>query len=469
MKKILSLLLALSLVLSSAVLFSSCSRVKERDLKNEPVQTLLGATKRTFAEFFDVDKAFYRTASEATSGGSVALTLSGKRLLGDGADRITETLYFDEDGERIVADTLLAREDESASLRVFADEEGVVLVSEALFGGGDAYGIGFEDLLSRFESSALADGLSEDVRDRLKSLAMTLEKTAEEKDAEDLESIVERALRALTPVTGTEELSADGETVTATTLTYVLSRATVKEALSVLVQDLMPVGEEKAEALAEIESMYSETESFRYTLKIAIGKRSGRLLEVILEGEYTDSFDGLTKSEDWVVRNGSRLALRFGETEISVRYKGTYTVDGFTVGESTQDLSYRITKSEQNGVVTYHATAETRVGGDIVYAREGSLAYTRATGALRIETENEEGTPIAISGKLTAKEGEASLVFDSLSMNDATVSFEIRLTFRAKASIPAKPASTKDVLAMTEAELSALKARLAENIGGLLF
>ena len=456
MKKLLSLLLVLSMILTSTVLFSSCSRVSEKDLEKEAADTIKTAASKSVTEFFDMNEDLFEAAAEAFKGGSVSLSLGGgEAIFGGALGEISETIYFDEDGEKIVSDTEVDIDGEKYSLRLYADDKSIVAGSDNLFGSKKAFSLSLEDLADQLDGSALLEyiGMSQSELVELTELAESIDKmlSEEKKEAEDIEQIINDALAELEPETDTEDIeTADGD-VACRTVTYTLNKSNIKAAAEILIKGLMPKGDARDEAIDALDDMFDEDQTFSAEIKAAVAKKGGRLvmLEMKSKTGYSVSGDGYyyERHED------STMTLLFGETEISckIKSKGEYTDSYSETREHTEEYAVKLTKEDDGDKVKYKLTA--KEDGEAVVT--GTLTYTKDSGKLKL-TVDSYGDTFALEGKITGDKKKATVEVSSVTMDDVTVDLDIKLTFDAEAKMPAKPSNAKDILDMDEDDIEAL-------------
>lgn len=440
MKKFLALLLSLSLVCSSLVLLSSCSRVKEKDLTRSGAETLSNALAQTVTDFFCFDEALLSVAGEAFTSGSASVSVSGKQLLGNTLEKVSETVYFHED--RTVLDSVVKYDGETYSLRTYFDEKGITARSDALLGEG-IYALTYEGLLSKLDGSLLLDllPLGEDTLAEIKEAFARLDRSG----ASDVDTaeVLNAALEKLLPRTETLDVTTEEGTVSAVAVSYTINTATLTAALKVIAERGY-TGEAQRTALAEIENMIPAGVGFDFGLTFALDKKSGKLVEITLGGEYRVPVDTETVTLSY------DAAVKFSENAI----KATLTTDT-KVGDTTQGKkmwSALITRRVDDVGARY--TLRTEADGEALLSYD--FTYTKATGAISIKSLSEKTTLFEICGNVTLDKKTASIRLNSLVMGEVTVSFEVAITFTAEAVTPEIPTGAKDILTLSAEEAEAL-------------
>lgn len=440
MKKFLALLLSLSLVCSSLVLLSSCSRVKEKDLTRSGAETLSNALAQTVTDFFSFDEALLSVAGEAFTSGSASISVSGKQLLGNTLEKVSETVYFHED--RTVLDSVVKYDGDTYSLRTYFDEKGITARSDALLGEG-VYALTYEGLLSKLDGSLLLDllPLGEDTLAEIKEAFARLDRSgASDVDTED---VLNAALEKLLPRTETLDVTTEEGTASAVAVSYTINTATLTAALKVIAERGY-TGEAGQAALAEIEHMIPVGVGFDFCLTFALDKKSGKLVEITLGGEYRVPVDTETVALFY------DAAVKFSENAI----KATLTTDT-KVGDTAQGekmWSALITRRVDDAGARY--TLRTEADGKALLSYD--FTYTKATGAISIKSLSEKTTLFEICGNVTLDKKTASIRLNSLVVGEVTVSFEVAITFAAEAVTPEIPTGAKDILTLSAEEAEAL-------------
>ena len=440
MKKILALLLSLSLVCSSLVLFSSCSRVKEKDLTRSGAETLSNALARTVTDFFCFDEALLSVAGEAFTAGSVSASVSGKTLLGNTLEKVSETIYFHED--RTVLDSVVKYDGDTYSLRTCFDEKGITARSDALFGEG-IYALTYEGLLSKLDGSFLFDllPLGEDTLAEIKEgLALLDRSGVSDVDAEE---VLNAALEKLLPRTESLDVATEEGSVSAIAVSYTINTATLGAALKVIAERGY-TGEAQQAALAEIENMIPAGVGFDFGLTFALDKKSGKLVEITLGGEYRMLVDTETVTLSY------DAAVKFSENAIKATLTTDTKVGDTSQGKATQGA--HITRRVDDAGASYTLRTE----ADGVTLLSGSLTYTKATGELLIKSTATDASALEIRGNVTLGDKTASIRLNSLTVGEITLSFEVAITFTAEAVTPEIPTGAKDILTLSAEEAEAL-------------
>lgn len=467
MKKLISVLLVFSMLLSVSVLFSSCSRIREKDLEKDAQGVITDAIGRAYASFFDMEPRVTEVAEKALGGGSMRFSLAGKTLLGDAIGKIEMTTYFNAEDRRSVVDALVNYEGEDLTLRTHCDKNSLAFVSEDVFGSGTAYAISFSTLLTDLDNSALLEmmGMSDTDLAELKDALSAMDDMMEglEKTEEELARIYNEVLETLLPVVGTEDVAVGEKSTACVTVTYTINNDTLKNAATLWIERMVTDAEDRACAISDLEESLAEADGeYEMIIKLYVGKKSRSLVKMTLESETVKSedwgeLDGVS-DEDYTERTTQTMELLLSATEISLTGNGK-TSAWYLDEDSTTAYAFKLKKSGTANQVAYDFTASLTEDGETVEPMSAKLTYQKQSGDFTftitvVEDEAEEPTVLTFLGKITVSEKEAVIAINSVTAEDVTIAFQASITYIAEAETPAAPENAKNILTLSEEEVN---------------
>lgn len=453
MKKILSLLLALSVIFASLALFSACSGgevVPDGDGNTDDGN---GATETavSLSDFFALGENVTAPIKAALAGGSVKLSIGkSTTLFGADFDGFAETLYFSEGS--IVSDTSLGIAGESYGARLFFDKNGVVAEGEGLFGSDMAYMVDFATVLGMEESLLLAylfDGPMD-----LEALLGGYDLNTVTPDS--VNQLMSDVIACFSPVNGTENGYA--------TVTYTLNAQTMTAVFN-KIADFVGLSEEMREEIFDLEEDNAETG----TLVLYYGSNNAVAKAVMtINAVYEGS--------------SSTQVISFAVTESQIKYevarRSTYSYDGVTETYS-HTTALLLDKTVSGDTVTFALSSVDTYDDEEPIVFEGlRVSYNQATGAFTITANGTDNGTMTFSGVILTTDGETKIAITSITVEDVTVALDISLTFTASAVAPQKPQDAKNLLTLAEDEveallgnmenapLTALLARMLSGFGG---
>ena len=469
MKRLLSVILVLTMLFSCTVAFSSCSKVGEKSFEEDAQGVIKDSLKTAYGAFFADESGMGEMASAAFRGGMMHLSLESETLLGE-IDKIEETVYFDEETGRYVSDTAVTYAGETLSLRAELLDKVLTLSGETVFGSTQAYAVNFATMLADMDGSHLlaflgmtSEAIAE-LKDQLSSLTDVLEENALT-EAEEV-ALVNEMLALLRPTLAAEEL--DGQDCI--TVTYTIDNDTVYAAAKKWIEGTVKDETKRAEELASLdENVANADTNILYTLKLSVAKKSGALVRAELSGSE-NSLD-----EEYPESTTMQMTLTVGETEISLsgseKTSAWYQIEDKTTAYAVK-LTKEVGESETKYVFSMSETEDeetkTPLSFTYTYAKETG-AFTLALNALDEETE--EVNSISVAGKLIVDETSATLQLDSITSGEVTLAVKFSLSFRKDAEMPAA-ASGKNILTLTEEETEKFltdfsESKLAQLLGDI--
>ncbi|MBQ9735386.1 MAG: hypothetical protein IJV96_01200 [Clostridia bacterium] len=466
MKKTLSLILVLCMLVTACFVFSSCSQVTIKDAETNTQSVLSEAMKNTMSGFFSGNADTSKIIKKALTSGSLTVGFEGNEdLLGEDV-KVLETIYSNQKDKEYVSDTTVTFGGETLNARIFLDKTGIAFNSQALLGSDRTLAINVATLAEKFETSALKElilpnGAEEEELAQIVQMLGTLKTeyealfadASEENLAEEINEIY--ALMGRVVSEETVEM-ADGKSADCVVITYTLTNATLKELAEKILAKANLTGDQKTDAEAALDEAIAEINkavSFALTEKIYINQKTNKVVK--------ETINGTVVRLDEEDSNGTvDVELVFGDTEIKLM--GTFDVAGTT---ATADIT--LTKEEKNGSEAYKLVVNAGDGkGAVVNFLNVTYTYTKSTGAIVVAADlygEEERATVTLNGSMTTDKTEAKIEFTSLVIDEETYNFKVSLTFNKEATMPDRPADTKDIMVLTAEEWEALAQEIAEG------
>ncbi|MBR2986996.1 MAG: hypothetical protein IKC63_03155 [Clostridia bacterium] len=446
MKKIVSLLLALSMIVSMLISFTSCDAFTLEDIENDPFSALSDSLKESLLRFFDDDYGIDGIVSDALEHGSTEVSFSSE-LLGE-VSGVTATLYSDKKESLAMASLVATLNGTPYGINAHLSQEGMILDSELLFGTSGAIAILYDSFRERFEESDLAKYLemNKETIAKIKTLILSTADTVEESFTEAGETVVARA---------NEFLALLKQTITAETLN--------DEACAVITytvdNDVILAVAEKAMTLAELTE--DEKEAMRRDLaldtldsraidleaKVYVSLADGYLLKASLTGSAGDKGDETPGTLEF--------SLTFSDEKIAL--VGSYTADGEPV---SMESAIHKTVGDINTRYTFSTT--TKIKGKEFTVSPLSFSYNRENRTFKLTLDMLAGEA-TLKGAISSSRKEAKIAITDMEMGLISLSFDLSVTFRKGVDVPEAPENTRDIVDMTEAEWEATMANVNEN------
>lgn len=461
MKKTLSILLSVVILLSSCVFFSSCTKVSEKDVTKEPYKTLSKAYAETLMQIFTDDANVLPAIQKATQKGAVSFSLKSKTLFADsGIDEIRDTVYLNAEEVKMANDLALTFNGEDYSARFFMDEDGLILQSEDLLNQKTAFALSPETLAEHFKTSDLAALLfpEQDLSEIQKALEQ-LEEAYEDffdslEDAdESAEEEFERVSRIFKQSVLKQKI--DGKPYLA--VSYTINNETIKAFLREYKDEIA----DPENALDEAISQLDESAAIDFTLRLFLNQKTALIDEITLKGSVTD----LTTEE----KTKSEIDAKFLFAADSIQ--GLLELNE---GEDHGEAELLLKKEEKDGAVRYQLTVKLDDNGEKTEFAPVSYEIEKKSGEFALEFDlkdvlDDETAFVVIEGKLEGESDRASIVIHSIRYDEVTLNLELQLLFEAGKAMPAEPKEPKDVILLTQDEIATLINDISTSkIGSLL-
>ncbi len=488
MKKILSFLLVLCMLVSCCVAFTSCDSIDAKAVEKDPQAALDDATSNRMEEFFSDDAGMGRIIYEAMRSGSLSLDFQGGKDIWGKDIGINETIYFNQKKDKYVSDTTVTWDEETISARIFVDENGIGFNSESILGNNDTLLVNFSTLAEQFKTSALKDMLdvsSSEMAELQKTLDLLNEEYAKlfseesRKEAEEKSKELINEIYALLEQTVSEEKLEKGDaSLDCVSITYSITNETIKELLKKLKTEIEEVVEDKEDVVTVMHTLdeaiksIDDTVDINMSLKVYLNKKNTMLEQISFNGTCIlpqDSKIGSAASLDKLSLN---LDLTFDDNEITLTGDAKF-------GDKKFDVNASLVKEVKDRKVSYKLTVNAGDGkGATVNFINAEYAYDKKSGDLQISadiySEGTERINISLAGSLEVTKSVAKLQFNKLQYSDEdtekTYKFNFAVTFTKSAVMPELPKDAKDIVTMTELEWDALMEDFTENsvLGKLL-
>lgn len=457
MKKIVSSLLVLCLLVTGCLFFTSCGKVKAADLEENPQAVLNEAMKNTTSDFFEGDAKTGKVVKEALETGALTLSFASDDLMGGALTKISETIYMDAKNGKAVSDTLVTMGGEDLTARIFFDKEGLALNSEAILGSDKTLGINLTSFSEKFANSALVELFridrmtAQEIADTVAELKDQWMMNKEESKAKT-ETLLNDIYAAMKQEASEEKIELpNGKKVKCVVASYTLSNETIRAALDKAMADL---DEESKKSLNEMLDEVFASLELNLTEKIYINTKTNKAIKETVTGTVTteiveyDERGVETKKKETATLN---MEVLFTDTEISV----SIDVTGI---EEPASAKLALTKEKDGGKTTYKASFDVTEEGKTTNQLTASYSFNKDDGkielALDMLDEEEEGDgkrwTAKLTGKLETTDNMVKLTVDSATIGSITATFEAVISFQTGVEIPAKPEGVLDVVELTQ-------------------
>ena len=471
MKKIFSLLLVVCMLLSSCIVFSSCAKVSQKDAEKDPQAVLSDAFGNTGSTFFEDEnsKQLLEIIAKALENGSLSLVVESDMLKDQiGLGKITETLYMNSKDQRVVSDTVVNYNNEDLSARIFLDKNGLMLNSESVLGNTNTYALYPANIAEKFPNSIIASmigldasAMPEELSAILNSVKDTWESAFANIDSEKADENANALLATLKQTVETDKYeNAEGKNVKCVQISYEITNQTLKDFVNKALELANVTDQSMKDAASEVLEELEALGDMEGYLKIRINQKTNSVEKIFLGITFKDKYNGSTL-------NNIYAEIIFGENEIALNTRameGTYNFE----------TSMKLTKTVADDAVTYALTvtesdteghSATPLTGSFVQKKNGEFTLS----AVATEDEDEK-TEFELKGKLTVNKEDATIAINSFKSGDITVEFNVSLTFKTEAEMPAAPTDAKDVMDLTEADIESIMSDFQNSkLGKLIF
>ncbi len=440
MKKLISIVLILSMLMVGCVMFSSCGAISEKDLQNDPHSALNEAWQKTVERFFEEDKEAAKILKKAADKGKYTVKLGSDDATIE-MPSIEATVYTDSKAQKVVADLALDVNGTKIAAEMYANDEMLAMTAPSILGSNDAYAVYFstlaDDLNNRFSGGIGAgvdvneEMINELVKlwnDAFAQLSSNAEQKAElKKDFKEFCDELEMSI------------STEDDMIV---VSFVLDNETIKDALG---------------DAAALDGLFTDSDInellenviFDFDADITINPKKGYIEEIVVDGDVT--YTGSTVSLD--------ASVEFSDEEIALAFKGS--ADGQSINANAT-----LKKSKTDDKTSYKLVV--KGGTDNVTAKLFDATYSITNdGDIKFSAdifEDENSTiKIGFKGKYKVSDDKISFSIKELSADGETVELDLSISAQAVEDIPKFPDAPKNIITMSEDEWMALVEKITSG------
>lgn len=450
MKKLLSILLVISMLITTCVLFTSCNKVTIKNVENKPYETLNNAYKDAMAEFLTDDANIKRAIGGTLKNGAATISLESKSLLGDaGINKISDTIYFDAQNKKYVNDITVNLKDQDIAGRFFVDKNGILISSEDVLNNKNTYGIYPETLAQKFKTSTIASTIfagqnHDEIQDMLNKFKEAYKEVFEAEET-NIEAEFNK-LAGLLKQTFTEEKIEKTNYIVAT---YTISNATVTDLLNAYKDDINKIAEASGEEgdISDLIKDMNESLDFDFAIKVYINAKTALIEKNTISGVLTN------KEDDENVTGTINGEITFAPQAINVKLEAKNT----STDESAK-FEAVINKTVDGSTVKFDVNI--KVSEDDISKEMNPYTYTfnKDSGDFTIKLDlsdivDDEKAIIVVSGNIKSDNSGAEIVITSVKYDDTTINLNLSIKFEPNKQIPQAPSDVKDVVDMTEDDI----------------
>lgn len=494
MKKLLSLIIVLCMVLSVCFTLASCQDpavdpsgnggkdiISVKDFEDNLWGALLTVSKNTTTDFFGDYKAVGDIVANVGNGGSVSVIFESDSLMGD-ITSIKETIYMNGKGKEFVSDTSVNFAGEELAGRIFIGKDGLIVNGESLLGSDKSLAINPATLAEKFANSTLAQLFElpaenmEMVIEIMETVNTAYQSLFEAEGNTDIENAID--ISKYIDILNMSVAEENGSIVISNTL----DNATVKALYEAMFNDYINIFKgiisefDIPEADAAIEDLelqidavmasIDETIEINVTNKIYVDKKTAKVTKTTVNGTLVGK----------QVEEGENDTIIVEGTTTYTDDKLVYDLD-MVNGDEAIGMDYTITKAIVNDAVTYSLKMsgyETLDGEtDTTDLADMTLVYIKASGAysltMTVDVYGEKQTVI-LEGTAKVEGDTLTLELTSVTMGDITVKCRFALIFDKEATIPTRPTDALDVVDLTEDQIMEIMTEFMESpLGQIIF
>ncbi len=490
MKKIVSLLLIVSLLIACVATLASCSDgISAKDLENNAGEVLGNAAQQSFSTFFAGGNTGIGSVLEKTADkGKYTILLNSDSLFGE-LTEIKEVIYVDNKNDAFVSDTGVVYGGETLSAMVYGKNNTVAISGQSIFGDATALLINPKTLSTKLSGSEIAKLLDMDANtasevglfiNNMVNTGMLDLGSYGEKFAKLYNDILSKMDKKIT----TEKI----DNVDCLVTTYTLDNDAFKDIIDVVyafasenmvvMSSSEAADEATAETKAELRQMLNElvaSVDVDMEIKMAIDSKTSALYSVKVKGDlkvettYTDyeydvNADG-DKIEKEVIKTSTET-FDIDATLIITDAKIALDID-MTADEEDVSLAAELTKKITDGDVKY----ELKITGD---AEAGSLNILTAScehkknGDLTVEIAIPQGlggavTKATFKGSLKAENDKLELIVNSIKVGTQEIDLELTVIAETVDKLPEFPANAKDIVDLSAEECQTIMQKVMES------
>ena len=466
MKRLISVLLLLSLLTASCLFLGSCDRASEKDLEKDPTTALGTALDNASSSFFTDDADIGGIIADALKEGKLEISFDGGDIAED--VEVNETIYFNQKDKQYVSDTTVSFDGEEIFGRIFINDKGFAVSSEDLLGSDKTLLVDLSTIGDAFEDGFLGEMIDDD--EIIDMLVELFDYTAEQyalafsDDAEERNAQMNEMLALLRPTTTTEKIDINGDSVKCVIVTYTIDNDTIADLFEYSIELLPEMYLEEmgvsADDIDEMIDELNEVAEIDLTATVAINKKQNAIAKI--------DFGGTVEIEGTAIE--ADIEAVFSETAITM----TAEIEG---DEFAVAVTADLTKEETKEGVEY--ALELNVEYNDAEINLLNLTYTyEKSGDFTVEADiyNFEGGKdryeATITGKVTSEKKSAEILIDSFALDlggeEIEAEFELAFTFYKEAEIPEIPSDAIDIADMDEEDWAELIEEIEDGMLGAL-
>ena len=450
MKKI-SALLAIVMLLSAFVFaFSSCSpALTVGSVQNDPVKALNEAFNKSNAEFFKDDTGIIDVIAQSLNKGSVNISADLTQLVMSPV-KFDMTAYNDGNSKKSSLNLNVTIGEENISGKVFLNSDGLIYSSEDLFGTAQAYLFNPETIASSLAGSALGNVLgsnAEVLRETAEEYAKIL-KQWKESSIEKSNENTKKLLEALNYT-----VNDAGENVA---IELNINNETFAKAFDLIIDQVYANESDKASIKEQFNAILNSAETeLNIDVKAAyfILKNGGMLDKIKINGDIGIENSGVALDMEYSV-NAEKISIFANAKSVS----GSVETDIF-------NLNIETVKTKTDATVKYTTTASMKSGNTTINIGSITFEHNNSEGKYKLEltlakelfgyTEN---MTVSVSGDAKREGGKVTLTVSKISapalLNGSDLTLDIKLVFDKDAKLPEFPNDAKDILTLSEKEIT---------------
>ncbi len=496
MKKILSLILACTMLLGCITVFAACDDSNNGDnnqqqlnnaitkelLEADPAKALGIALEQSLNSFFSDDLGTDAILAKAAEKGKYTLSFASNDLMGSALTKISETIYTDTTAGQIVSDAAFTYNGEELSALIFFNKNGLALSSEAIFGDNTTLLFNPTTFAENLKGSLLAEILELDSAtcdEILAALEMTTSGENVEFAAmeEAFTTFFARLLPLIKPTVTTENENGKNYLVATYTVDNVMIKNLLTESFDFIKENKWLFGEElftdgytegefDTELDMTLDMFLNEFDNYcniDLKAKAYVEADTSKLTKITFKGDINivNEVTGEYEYSDAPMSMPINVDMTLSFSDLLIALEGKITVQGQVL-----KMNASIAKSQENGGVAYHLVASIGVGPATVEFLRGSFTRTQNgdfTLQITLLPDSPEEINASVKGNLTVTDKAVTLTINSISAAGQTITFDLKLSAEAVDSIPQMPANAKDIMSLTEKEWEELVIKMYES------
>jgi len=475
MKKLLSVLLVLSMLVTSCIFFVSCDKVSVKDVEKDPYAAINEAAQNTYNEFFTIETGAEKAVENALKLGALTLSFESNDLMGGDLTKISETIYVNAKEERGVLDTAVKYNGEELNALIFIDKNGLALSGEDLLGSDKTLAANIATIKEKLKGSKFAEliGINDSAADEIINVIESFENQLDASAEENRQKIMDLYNDILTScdqtIAAETRTSEDGKKTEYVAVTYKITNDT----LAPIFDKYLEWAEEyltdtlSAEELNELKTIYTdaiddikESMDISLSLKLLIANKTNTVSEFSIEGTVTPKD---------ISESPIPISALITFTENEIKLTADATVDGEDI-----TIVMALNKEATDEKTAYNLKFDISVGSSVqINVLNASYTYENDGDIIikaDIFNDVSERIDIELVGKLTVTKDEATLEFSSLKLDSDTYNFKLIMSAKALTEIPAVSENAMDIMDLTEDDLIKIVEEFSAGaIGKLIF